>query len=284
MKPLNSQEPLTHNVILFGESGSGKSSIVNMIVGKDVAKVSNSPMGCTFEAESYATHIGDTTYHIYDTVGLGEGEAGRVPHWTAIQGLYTLIRQLDGVSLLVFCIRGRILENSRVNWVFFLNVLCGENVPIIAVVTGLEYEDNLADEARRNETIKAFETYHMYPVDVARVVSIWGKNNEHEVKYKWSQEKLRDLIEIHHKRDPWSKEKEKWFSQIYQNTYDARLCFYTRSRVEFADVVRKTFEDFVAKSKIREDDLKKLQNTLFQAEKKILKAKTFLSKPKVQLT
>jgi ribosome biogenesis GTPase A len=31
-----------HNVIVFGESGCGKSSLINMIVGKDVARVSNS--------------------------------------------------------------------------------------------------------------------------------------------------------------------------------------------------------------------------------------------------
>ena len=81
-----------------------------MIVGGNVAKVSDSPVGCTFQSDRYEAHIGNDDYYIYDTVGLNEGDQGRVPHWTAIQGLYTLIRELDSVSLLLYCIRGRIKE------------------------------------------------------------------------------------------------------------------------------------------------------------------------------
>src|SRR5258706_15773249 len=99
-----------HNVILFGESGSGKSSLVNMIVGKNVAKVSGSADGCTFKNEAFPAAINGTTFMIYDTAGLNEGDQGRVPHWNAIEELYTLIRQLDSVSLLIYCMRGRVKE------------------------------------------------------------------------------------------------------------------------------------------------------------------------------
>lgn len=269
----DSQEPLTHNIILFGEVGSGKSSIVNLIIGKDVAKVSNSTLGCTFEIESYPTRIGNTSYYIFDTVGLNGGDSFRVPQWAAIQGLYTLVRQLSGVSLFIFCIRGRILEKSRVIWLFFLDVLCGGNVPIIAVVTGLEHEDNLTDEARRNEVIKAFNAYHIYPVDVALVVSIWGKNNEHAPKYKWSQKKLRDLIDAVHRREPWGKEKDEWFSRIYKKAYDHWIDSFRRPQLKFIAPIRKTFEEFSEKSDIREDDFNKLAATLSKAEKRIQKKK-----------
>ena len=114
-----------------------------MIVRNAVARVSKGIGGCTFQNEPYTTDIGGTPFRIFDTAGLDEGEEGRVPHWNAVQALYTLIRQLDGVSLLVVCIRGRIKANARTNWILFNKMVCGETVPTIAAVTGLEDEENL---------------------------------------------------------------------------------------------------------------------------------------------
>src|SRR5260370_10285936 len=96
--------PIKKNIIIFGESGCGKSSIVNMMAGQDIAKVSDSPIGCTFEHECHEASIGDIRFNIYDTAGLNEAEQGRVPHWQAINQLYTLILTLDCVSLLIYCI------------------------------------------------------------------------------------------------------------------------------------------------------------------------------------
>src|SRR6266567_3973310 len=118
----------THNIILFGEAGSGKSSLVNMIVGDDVAKVSGFAEGCTFKNDAYEATIRDRRFVIYDTAGLNEGDQGRVPHWKAIQALYTLLRQLDGVSLLIYCMRGRIRVNACANWLFFFDAICGQKV------------------------------------------------------------------------------------------------------------------------------------------------------------
>ena len=109
-----------------------------MIIGKNVAKVSDSPVGCTFQSDRYEAYIGNDDYYIYDTVGLNEGDQGRVPHWTAIQGLYTLIRELDGVSLLLHCIRGRIKENTGANWILFKDIICAGEVPVVIVETGLD--------------------------------------------------------------------------------------------------------------------------------------------------
>jgi hypothetical protein len=41
--------------------------------------------------------------------------------------------------------RGRVKENAKANWILFNKVICGEKVPIIAVVTGLETYDNPDD-------------------------------------------------------------------------------------------------------------------------------------------
>src|SRR5260221_6951505 len=101
---------------MFGEVGSGKSSITNMIVGQTVAEVSTGIVQGTLQPECHEASIDGACFNIYDTVGLNEGERGRVPHWKAVHQLYTLIRTLDGVSLLVYCIRGRINRAARADW------------------------------------------------------------------------------------------------------------------------------------------------------------------------
>ena len=244
-----------------------------MIVGRAVAKVSNSADGCTFQNESYGADISGSTFRIFDTVGLNEGDQGRVPHWKAIQELYTLIRQLDGVSLLVFCMRGRIRENTRANWILFNKVICAEKVPIIAVVTGLEDEANLDDWWGRKENKDAFRRYNMKPKAVGCIVSVRGDQNQYDAKYRASQKKLRNLIEISHRREPWSKEKEAWFARIYADVFEAGICFFARRRKEFTAVMRNAFDEFVKEVGMNEDDSEKLKRSLLKAEKVIEKGK-----------
>ncbi|KAF9222657.1 hypothetical protein BS17DRAFT_175542 [Gyrodon lividus] len=69
----------TRNVVIFGESGVGKSSLINMIAGHEVAKTSSSGMGCTFQSSRYRMPITGEMFHVWDTAGLDEGIYGRVP-------------------------------------------------------------------------------------------------------------------------------------------------------------------------------------------------------------
>jgi len=274
MKP-----PRSHNVVIFGESGSGKSSIVNMIVGEPVAEVSSSPMGCTFKHKSYKASIENTHFCIYDTAGLNEGDQGRVPHWKAVHELYTLIRCLDSVSLLIYCMRGRIKENARANWILFNKVLCAEQVPIIAVVTGLEHEEHL-DGKKNNEIRKALNLYGMFPKNVECIVSVRGRKNEHEELYNSSQHRLRNLIKKSYKRNPWSTETDDWIAYIYKTTYTTKLCFLPDVQVEFVKVVGSVVDELIDETGMKKDDSDKLKATLLQAEKKLKRKKNALKKKK----
>ena len=282
-----------HNIILFGEAGTGKSSVVNMIVGENVAPVSSTPMGCTFENTCYETWIETRSVtrnetlsknssietripcRVYDTVGLNEGEQGRVPHWKAVQALYTLIRELDGVSLLIYCTRGRIKENSRANWNLFNKLICAEQVPVIVVVTGLEHVWDLRDGTRRDELIAASMKYQMPPKDLACVVPIRGKHNEHAELYEWSQGELRGLIAKNYLNTPWSTNTEQWFSSIYCQVYKAR-CFSSTNRVEFLDNVGGVISELIKETGMKREDEEKLRNVLLQAEQKLQKKKRFI--------
>ena len=245
-----------------------------MIVGQTVAEVSSSPVGsggtqCTFQHKRYATSFGDTFFNIYDTVGLNEGEQGRVPHWKAVHQLYTLIRTLDGFSLLVYCIRGRIKENARENWNLFNKVLCAKKVPIIAVETGLENVDDL--EGRRNLLQNGLEKYGMVPRGIACVVSVLGKWKEYEDRYHSSQYKLRQLILRSYRKEAWSMTTDDWIDHIYQTTITTKLCLFPDVRVEFAKESGNVVDEFIEETGMKKEELVKLKSTLLHAEKEVRK-------------
>jgi len=258
---------------MFGEVGSGKSSIINMIVGQTVAEVSMGIVQGTLQPERHEVSIDGTCFNIYDTVGLNEGEQGRVPHWKAVHQLYTLIRTLDGVSLLVYCIRGRINESARADWTLFSKILCDKKVPIIAVETGLEEEEDF--DRKRTLLKETLERDGMVPGGVECVVSIRGRKNEHEERYNSSQRQLRRLIMRSFRREPWSMTTDDWIGHIYKTTYTTKLWFFPDVRVEFAKEVGNLIDEFIEETGMKKDEAEKLKSTLLDAERKLRKKLSF---------
>jgi predicted GTPase len=130
------------NVIVFGETGAGKSSVVNMILGCNKAKVGDGALGETFRSTIYPVEIDGKTYNLHDTVGLGEYSGGTVDSAKAAGNLYRLMKDLSnsgGVNLLIFVIkRGRLTETIHKNYVLFHRGFCDSQVPIVVIVTGCE--------------------------------------------------------------------------------------------------------------------------------------------------
>ncbi|KIK56475.1 hypothetical protein GYMLUDRAFT_120326, partial [Collybiopsis luxurians FD-317 M1] len=142
------------NIVFFGSTGCGKSSVVNMILGSAKAPISSGAEGCTFEGKPYSVTIGATGYVLWDTAGLDEGREGRVVSKQALKDLSNLVLRLSlsgGVSLLVLVMRGpRITEAILKNYQTFYDGFCNKNVPIVIVVTGMENEDNMDEWWIRN--------------------------------------------------------------------------------------------------------------------------------------
>jgi predicted GTPase len=130
------------NVIVFGETGAGKSSVINMVLGSDRANVGNRLLGETFKSTVYPVKLDGMTYNLYDTVGLGEHSGGTVDSAQAVRNLYRLVTDLSnsgGVNLLVFVMkRGRLTETIHKNYELFHHGFCNSKVPIVVVVTGCE--------------------------------------------------------------------------------------------------------------------------------------------------
>ena len=135
-------QPSVSNVVVFGETGAGKSSVINMILGAPTAEVANRALGVTFESTVYSVEIDGKTYNLHDTVGLGEYSGGTVGNHRAVRNLYRLVTDLSdsgGVNLLVFVIRrGRLTDSIHKNYSLFYHGFCDSNVPIVIVVTGCE--------------------------------------------------------------------------------------------------------------------------------------------------
>ena len=146
------------NVIVFGESGVGKSSIINMLVGEPVATVSNQAAGCTFASTKFRATINGREVILYDTAGLDESETGTVSPRQAIQNLRSLVTELTTVNLLVYVIRGtRLRKIVSDNYHMFRAMIHGGDcdVPVVLVITGLENEENMDDWWEDNEAYLA---------------------------------------------------------------------------------------------------------------------------------
>jgi GTPase SAR1 family protein len=192
------------NVIVFGESGVGKSSVINMLMGEPVAAVSNEAAGCTYKSNKFRTTIDGREVMLYDTAGLDEAEAGTVSPERAIQNLRSLVKDLKTVNLLVYCIRGiRFRTIVADNYNIFRNTICGSNrkVPIVLVITGLENEDNMDDWWENNK--EYFDQYNLKFCGHACITATKGRAFKDqqgyifEDLYKDSKEKVTRLLANH---------------------------------------------------------------------------------------
>ena len=191
------------NVIIFGETGVGKSSIVNMLPGGHEAEVNGDAKGVTFRHECYVKDIGGYHLNIFDTVGLNEGARGTVSAPRAIEGLYRLMRGLDdGVSLLVYVVRGpRLKKSVRDNYEMFYEIFCEKKVPVVLVITGLEHEEDMDDWWKRNEA--AFSDEGMWFSGTACITATRGRRNLLAEEYEESRAKVEKLILDHCPETPW---------------------------------------------------------------------------------
>ncbi|KAN0091381.1 P-loop containing nucleoside triphosphate hydrolase protein [Tylopilus felleus] len=206
------------NIVVFGESGVGKSSLINLIAGQSIAATSNDVQGCTSRHTKYELQVEDTPYAIWDTPGLDEGTHGTVPAKIAEKYLKQLLRDLskaNGIYLLVYCIRGARLRKTLLSsYNLFYSAICRKKVPIVAVVTGLEtYEGEMEDWWSANEIGLAILKMHfdghacVTTLDADKVNSPALKQRCHA-----SRQAVLSLIASTCARDHWTAEQDGWVS------------------------------------------------------------------------
>ncbi|KIK81248.1 hypothetical protein PAXRUDRAFT_156499 [Paxillus rubicundulus Ve08.2h10] len=137
------------DVVLLGETGVGKSSVINFILGKSIADVSPDTMPCTKTTKLYIVKEKGRTFHLHDTPGLIDPpigveagiEADVEAYVDPIDKAQKLIRSLnsgDGPDLLLFCVRNKAPTAAlRRNYRLFSKIICGGKVPFALVITHL---------------------------------------------------------------------------------------------------------------------------------------------------
>jgi tRNA U34 5-carboxymethylaminomethyl modifying GTPase MnmE/TrmE len=191
---------LTRNIVIFGETGAGKSSVINLMAGKQIAHISPDSHRCTLHWTEYPiTFENGTRYKVFDTVGLEEPRLQTKDYLTAISNAYGLINTLKergGIDLLLFCIRGgRVTATLQNNYRLFFEFLCEEEVPLVLVVTNLEREVNMEDWYTRNVT--HLEKHNIRSAGHACITAANLLDGRHKDKYEESRGILRRTVEAH---------------------------------------------------------------------------------------
>jgi 50S ribosome-binding GTPase len=186
------------NVVIFGEAGAGKSSVVNMIAGRQVVQPSINAAGHPSRTEPHVVNLGGTPIKLWVTAGLNEEDNGTPNAKHTIINLYKLVKRLeDGISLLVYCVRGPGIKNSITrNYRLFHHGLCQQKVPIVLVVTGLEGENPMDAWWSTNQAV--FEKQQLAFSGQACVTATKGQFKAgayaFEKEYEESRKKVQKLI------------------------------------------------------------------------------------------
>ncbi|KAF9234717.1 P-loop containing nucleoside triphosphate hydrolase protein [Melanogaster broomeanus] len=203
LPPPNSRSNL--NVVLFGETGVGKSSVINLLAGHVVTKTSSGVSLCTLQSEEYEIMVDGRTYCVWDTVGLDVAEpsfaSGRIGNF--IYGverahllIQTLSRQGAGIDLLLFCMKGgRISLQTQRTYNLLYEVLCGKQVPIAAVITHLDMHDPM--QAWWSENRRRIDDYGMKFTGHACVTATPGYRGMFADKFAESRRAVMDLLSAH---------------------------------------------------------------------------------------
>jgi len=129
------------NVLVVGQTGDGKSSVVNLIAGQNLAPTGDDLQHCTERCTEYPILVGGHQFQVFDTFGVLEPQVDGKLYTEAIADTYGAINAFKargGIDIILYCIRDdktNDLQKMKNYFRLFHEVLCDEEVPIAVVVT-----------------------------------------------------------------------------------------------------------------------------------------------------
>lgn len=192
----------TLRVLVFGSTGTGKTSLCNTLTGK-ARPTDNGAKGTTAKSHLYPPFVlNGRKVEVVDTVGLHESSHGTVPAEQAVVELVELLKKAkDGFSLLVHVTRAsRITQEHDEDYTFFVERMTQNQIPVILAVTGCENEQPMQAWAERNQD--AFKRFK-YQEIVSCCFAAGGPMEAHFQPLRvQSRELLLKAIEEHGTQDP----------------------------------------------------------------------------------
>lgn len=241
------------NFIVFGEMGVGKSSLINLIAGEQVAKSSSGIQPCNLESTEYSIRLSDPQLNVnlFDTVGLDSPTMDSASYLNALVKAHELILSLKnqgGVHGLLFCIKGgRVSRTMQQNYRLFYEFLCQKKVPLALVVTNLETEVNMDDWWTRNKA--HVEKSGVVPATHVCITAIKGHQNAHENKYFESRRKVHNMLGVLGRAEPYSMDTSSWFARMCRLLPELLLTAKTLGRSR-----QKMIQMLTKRCKLRKED------------------------------
>ena len=122
------------NIMIMGEIGVGKSSVVNLIAGKAIAEISPDSKPCTVNTTRHCTSAGPISVNIWEVAGFNQPKDSNVD----IDLGPVLADSTAAVDAVLFCMRAGRPTATTTTFFKFVRTLFGEEVPIVLVMTFLE--------------------------------------------------------------------------------------------------------------------------------------------------
>ncbi|KAI6044900.1 P-loop containing nucleoside triphosphate hydrolase protein [Pisolithus marmoratus] len=251
--------PKEINIILLGQTGVGKSSVVNLIADQPIAAVSPDAVVCTMSSTEYRFETGTHNFRIWDTAGLEEPEVGAYEYITAISKALQLIRQLaaaGGVNLLLLCMRGeKVTRATRSNYRLFYEMLCGGDVPVGLVITHLEREGNMDEWWKRNQ--RALDRHGVKSVGHACVTGL----PSYREKYALSRAAIYGLLTDCDRFGKYNMPPDIWFKRFAKNMKSFAGAGLPRGE--------KLAQALVTRCGLREEEARQLRKLFEEADDKL---------------
>lgn len=267
----NDSPPITfahpQNFIVFGEMGVGKSSLINLIAGEQVARSSSGVQSCNLKSTGYSIRLSDPQLNVnlFDTVGLDSPNMDSAGYLDALVKAHELIVSLKcqgGIHGLLFCIKGgRVSRTMQQNYRVFYEFLCQEKVPLALVITNLENEVNMDDWWTRNKA--HVEKSGVVPVMQVCITTIKGHQNAYENRYFESRKKVHDMLRVLGSAEPYSVDVSSWFTRMCRLLPELLLAAKTLGRSH-----RRMMRMLTKRCQLRKEDAVRLLERIDSREEK----------------
>ena len=163
---------MTKRVLIFGQSGVGKSSMINALANSKL-QVLDGAVGTTFESEEVSfKDSSNQEILLIDTVGLSESATGTSSSIDSFIKLKNLLKKSTcGFNLMIFVTtKDRITGNDKANIELFKTILGDDKVPVIMVVNKSE---NLED---CKNMVLDLESNHWVTKNLLYIEQVYGKD------------------------------------------------------------------------------------------------------------
>lgn len=183
------------NVLIIGETGVGKSSVVNLIAGEVRAEVSPDCDVCTTKTTRYDITIGSMSLHVWEIVGFNQPRDptdNEIPVPDVDLGSILADDKATAVDVVLFCMRAERVREITKKFFNFVKDMFGDQVPIVLVINHWAKRD-MEDWWRQNE--EPLRTKRGIEGDEHVCVTGIGGNPKHEQSQGALLAELRDRYE-----------------------------------------------------------------------------------------